>query len=63
MSADWAKPFADADHLAFGGDFVGSVDKLITAYRKAWEPGDIHRKDQVTPLHTVRITSVYTHCV
>ncbi|MEV3855570.1 CIA30 family protein [Streptomyces sp. NPDC050095] len=31
----WAKPFADADHLALTGDFAGAINKLITAYKEA----------------------------
>ncbi|WP_420036356.1 glycoside hydrolase family 3 protein [Streptomyces sp. cg28] len=31
----WAKPFADADHLALSGDYAGALAKLITAYKGA----------------------------
>ncbi|MFJ4715574.1 glycoside hydrolase family 3 protein [Streptomyces sp. NPDC088785] len=31
----WAKPFADAEHLALSGDYPGALARLITAYRAA----------------------------
>ncbi|MBO1331453.1 CIA30 family protein [Streptomyces sp. VRA16 Mangrove soil] len=33
VSAAWAKPFANADHLSLSGDHAGAIAQLITAYR------------------------------
>ncbi|MGY0490974.1 glycoside hydrolase family 3 protein [Streptomyces sp. WG-D5] len=35
VSAGWAKPFADADHLALTGKYADAVDRLVSAYRRA----------------------------
>ncbi|GAA2327852.1 glycoside hydrolase family 3 C-terminal domain-containing protein [Streptomyces kunmingensis] len=35
VTAAWAKPFAEADHLALTGDYAGALGKLLTAYRQA----------------------------
>ncbi|MEV1024769.1 glycoside hydrolase family 3 N-terminal domain-containing protein [Streptomyces sp. NPDC050264] len=35
VTAAWAKPFADADHLSLSGDYVGALTTLLTAYREA----------------------------
>ncbi|MFI6876448.1 glycoside hydrolase family 3 protein [Streptomyces sp. NPDC050400] len=35
VTAGWAKPFADADHLSLGGDYAGAIGKLVAAYRAA----------------------------
>lgn len=35
VSAGWAKPFAQADHLSLTGDYAGAIAQLITAYKEA----------------------------
>ncbi|MFJ8823155.1 glycoside hydrolase family 3 protein [Streptomyces sp. NPDC102467] len=35
ITAAWAKPFADADHLSLTGDYAGALTTLLTAYREA----------------------------
>ncbi|MEU6391139.1 glycoside hydrolase family 3 N-terminal domain-containing protein [Streptomyces sp. NPDC046939] len=35
VTAAWAKPFAEADHLSLSGDHVGALAKLLIAYREA----------------------------